>query len=38
MRLDAELQKAMAAYKDPWREAYKPATANQFESLLQVIQ
>jgi nitrite reductase (NADH) large subunit len=37
-RLDEELQKAIAAYKDPWREAYTPATANQFESLLQVIQ
>jgi nitrite reductase (NADH) large subunit len=37
-RLDEELQKAIMAYKDPWREAYTPATANQFESLLQVIQ
>jgi nitrite reductase (NADH) large subunit len=37
-RLDEELQKASAAYRDPWKEAFLPATPNQFASLLPVIQ
>ncbi len=37
-RLDEELQKSIAAYRDPWKEAYMPATPNQFNSLLAVIQ
>jgi nitrite reductase (NADH) large subunit len=37
-RLDEELQKSVAAYRDPWKEAYLPATPNQFASLLPVIQ
>jgi hypothetical protein len=27
----------MAAYKDPWKEAYLPATPNQFSMLLPVL-
>jgi nitrite reductase (NADH) large subunit len=37
-RLDEELQKSTAAYRDPWKEAFLPATPNQFASLLPVIQ
>ncbi len=37
-RLDQELQKSVAAYRDPWKEAFLPATPNQFVSLLPVIQ
>ena len=37
-RLDEELQKTSAAYRDPWKEAFLPATPNQFASLLPVIQ
>jgi nitrite reductase [NAD(P)H] large subunit len=37
-RLDEELQKSVAAYRDPWKEAFLPATPNQFASLLPVIQ
>ncbi len=37
-RLDEELRKATAAYRDPWKEAFVPATPNQFASLLPVIQ
>lgn len=37
-RLDDELRKATAAYRDPWKEAFLPATPNQFASLLPVIQ
>jgi nitrite reductase (NADH) large subunit len=37
-RLDEELQKSVAAYRDPWKEAFLPATPNQFVSLLPVIQ
>ncbi len=37
-RLDEELLKASAAYRDPWKEAFLPATPNQFASLLPVIQ
>lgn len=35
-RLELEIEETMAAYKDPWQEAYMPATANQFVSLLPV--
>jgi nitrite reductase (NADH) large subunit len=37
-RLDEELQKSVDAYRDPWKEAFLPATPNQFVSLLPVIQ
>jgi len=37
-RLDEELRKATAVYRDPWKEAFIPATPNQFASLLPVIQ
>jgi nitrite reductase (NADH) large subunit len=37
-RLDEELRKSVAAYRDPWKEAFLPATPNQFVSLLPVIQ
>ena len=36
-RLDAELQASVDAYIDPWREAYAPATANQFASALPML-
>ena len=36
--LDAEMQKSVDAYYDPWREAYTPATPNQFATLLPVLQ
>jgi nitrite reductase (NADH) large subunit len=35
-RLDADMQKSVDAYRDPWQEAYTPATPNQFASLLPV--
>jgi nitrite reductase (NADH) large subunit len=37
-RLDAALQASVAAYVDPWKEAYAPKTQNQFASILPVIQ
>jgi nitrite reductase (NADH) large subunit len=37
-RLDEQMQKSVDAYRDPWLEAYEPATANQFVSLLPVVQ
>jgi len=37
-RLDEALANSVAAYRDPWKEAYVPATANQFASLLPVLQ
>ncbi len=36
--LDEALRKSIAAHRDPWKEAYAPATPNQFASLLPVIQ
>ena len=33
-RLDAELQRSLSAYRDPWLEGREPATANQFRTLL----
>ena len=36
-RLDASIQEAVEAYKDPWREASAPATANQFVSTLPMV-
>jgi len=35
-RLDAAIQEAVDAYVDPWQEAVKPATANQFVSVLPI--
>jgi len=32
-RLDAELEKSLAAYVDPWLEGREPVTANQFQTL-----
>lgn len=37
-RLDQDLQASIAAYRDPWKEAYTPVTPNQFSSLLPVLQ
>jgi nitrite reductase (NADH) large subunit len=37
-RLDEQMQKSVDAYRDPWLEAYTPATPNQFASLLPVVQ
>ena len=36
-RLDRNIEASVAAYKDPWKEAYMPATANQFATLLPVL-
>ena len=36
-RLEREIEETMAAYKDPWKEAYLPAASNQFVSLLPVV-
>jgi nitrite reductase (NADH) large subunit len=36
--LDEALQQSVDAYYDPWKEAYRPATPNQFASLLPVLQ
>jgi nitrite reductase (NADH) large subunit len=36
-RLELEIAQFKAAYRDPWKEAYLPATANQFASLLPVL-
>lgn len=36
--LDEDLRASIAAYRDPWQEAYTPATPNQFSSLLPVLQ
>ncbi|MDQ1473662.1 MAG: nitrite reductase large subunit [Bryobacterales bacterium] len=36
-RLDQDMAESVAAYRDPWKEAYMPATANQFASMLQVL-
>ena len=35
-RLEQEVAESKAAYRDPWREALEPATANQFASVLPV--
>ena len=37
-RLDADVERAVAAYRDPWLEAEKPATPNQFRMTLPVVQ
>lgn len=37
-RLDEEMQKSVDAYRDPWQEAVAPATANQFRSVLPIVQ
>jgi nitrite reductase (NADH) large subunit len=36
--LDASVEQAVAAYRDPWLEADEPATPNQFRTLLPVVQ
>ncbi len=36
-RLERDMAASVAAYKDPWREAYAPATPNQFADLLPVL-
>ena len=36
-RLDREIARSKAAYKDPWKEAYMPAASTQFSSELRVI-
>ncbi len=33
-RLDAEMQKAVDAYRDPWKDGAEPATAGQFRTSL----
>jgi len=37
-RLDQEMQRSSEAYKDPWLEAIRPATPNQFIRTLPVVQ
>jgi nitrite reductase (NADH) large subunit len=37
-QLEENLLRSIAAYRDPWREAYAPKTSNQFASILPVIQ
>ena len=37
-RLDAALERTIAAYYDPWEEAQAPVTANQFRGVLPVVQ
>ena len=36
-RLEKEIEETMAAYNDPWKEAYVPATANHYASQLPVL-
>jgi nitrite reductase (NADH) large subunit len=37
-RLERSLNESIAAYKDPWKEAYTHATPNQFASVLPILQ
>jgi nitrite reductase (NADH) large subunit len=37
-RLEGDMRRTSEAYRDPWKEAYTPATPNQFSTLLPVIQ
>jgi nitrite reductase (NADH) large subunit len=37
-RLDEAMARSVADYRDPWLEAYTPATPNQFASLLPIVQ
>jgi nitrite reductase (NADH) large subunit len=37
-RLDAAMQTSVDGFADPWREAYAPKTANQFSTLLPIVQ
>jgi nitrite reductase (NADH) large subunit len=37
-RLEREIAESKAAYKDPWKEMYSTAAANQFATLLPVLQ
>ncbi len=36
--LDRALERSIEAYRDPWQEALKPATPNQFASRLPIVQ
>jgi nitrite reductase (NADH) large subunit len=36
--LDLAMQRSVEAYRDPWREAVRPKTANQFVSRLPIVQ
>ena len=36
-RLDADMAATIASYKDPWKEALEPATANQFTSVIPAV-
>jgi nitrite reductase (NADH) large subunit len=33
-RLDAELERSLSAYADPWLEGREPVTPNQFQTVL----
>jgi len=37
-RLDEDIERAVAAYRDPWQEAHAPATPNQFRSTLPLVE
>jgi nitrite reductase (NADH) large subunit len=37
-RLDADIQRSVDAYRDPWLEALEPVTPNQFRTTLPVVQ
>jgi len=34
-RLDAEMERSLAAYSDPWLEGREPVTSNQFQTVLE---
>jgi nitrite reductase (NADH) large subunit len=34
-RLDAELERSLSAYSDPWLEGREPVTSNQFHAVLE---
>jgi len=34
-RLDAELERSLAAYRDPWLEGREPVTPNQFQTVIE---
>jgi nitrite reductase (NADH) large subunit len=37
-RLDQAMERSVEDYRDPWLEAYTPATPHQFASLLPIVQ
>jgi len=37
-RLDQAMQRSVEAYRDPWKEAWAPATPNQFASVLPALE